>query len=230
MNSKHFSSFLNGISNKPLFVLDNRIHLNQYIPIDLSEANPALLAFDVSSSLAWEIYIQSYLNKSAAQVAFGGYPEQRNLYTRSAYFNQVNTDTIRNIHVGLDLWVASGTAIVAPLEGKIHSFANNINFGDYGPTLILEHQYHDVVFYTLYGHLSLESLSNKKIGDTIYKGQPMGTLGCPKVNGDYAPHLHFQIIKDLEGHVGDYPGVCSKKNLNHFLQNCPDPNVLLKLN
>ena len=45
----------------------------------------------------------------------------------------------------------------------------------------------------------------------------------------YAPHLHFQIIKKLVNNFGDYPGVCSKKDLKHYLENCPDPNVLLKI-
>jgi hypothetical protein len=55
-------------------------------------------------------------------------------------------------------------------------------------------------------------------------------LGLPPINGDYAPHLHFQIIIDMENKKGDYPGVCSSKTLAFYLQNCPDPNLLLKIN
>jgi hypothetical protein len=55
-------------------------------------------------------------------------------------------------------------------------------------------------------------------------------LGDTSVNGDYPPHLHFQIIKDIQGYQGDYPGVSSKKDLDFYRNNCPNPNTLLKLN
>ena len=110
----------------------------------------------------------------------------------------------------------------------MHSVQNNDNFGDYGPTIILEHNYNQNSFYTLYGHLSLSSLQIP-IGKKVLKGEEIAILGDAEVNGDYAPHLHFQIIKDLEGRSGDYPGVCSKKDLEVFKKNCPDPNLLLKI-
>ncbi|WP_417214519.1 peptidoglycan DD-metalloendopeptidase family protein [Bizionia sp.] len=229
MNSTPFSSFIHGINSMPLFVLDKNIPLSKYVSIDLSEQNLSLHTFDVSSSQAWAVFINDYCHQKRAEVAYGGYNEKRNIYKRSTYFNQQNADTERNIHLGLDLWIAAGSAVLSPLEGVIHSFANNANYGDYGPTLILEHQINDVVFYTLYGHLSLDSLTDKKVGAAVKQGEQIATLGAAKVNGDYAPHLHFQIIRDLEGFEGDYPGVCNKKNLDHFLQNCPDPNLLLKL-
>ena len=84
-------------------------------------------------------------------------------------------------------------------------------------------------FYTLYGHLSLKSISHLKVGMAFKQGDLLGDLGKPDVNGDYPPHLHFQIIKDIQEFKGDYPGVCSKKHLDFYLKNCPDPNTLLKL-
>jgi len=84
-------------------------------------------------------------------------------------------------------------------------------------------------FYTLYGHLSLKSISHLKVGMAFKQGDLLGDLGKPDVNGDYPPHLHFQIIKDIQEFKGDYPGVCSKKDLAFYLNNCPDPNTLLKL-
>ena len=54
-------------------------------------------------------------------------------------------------------------------------------------------------------------------------------VGYSEVNGDYAPHLHFQIIKNIENFEGDYPGVTSQNNLAFYRANCPDPNLVLKL-
>lgn len=229
MNSKQFTSFLNGISSEPLYVLDKAIPLSQYTSINLSETNPELSSFNVSNSQAWENYIQSYLEKNSAQVAFGGYAEKRNIYKRSTYFNQSDKDLERNIHLGIDLWLEAGSKVFSPLDGHVHSFANNTNYGDYGPTLIIEHDIKGVVFYTLYGHLSLNSIQDLKKGQQVKSGEQIATLGSSEINGDYAPHLHFQIIRDMGNYQGDYPGVSNVKNLDYYLGNCPNPNVLLKL-
>ncbi|WP_452228117.1 peptidoglycan DD-metalloendopeptidase family protein [Lacinutrix sp. MEBiC02404] len=230
MNAEDFLLFLKSIDTKPLRVLDASIPDSEYIAINLSENNAALNHFDISSSQAWQNYMQHYLKKHNKTVAFGGYLEHRNLYKRSAYFNQEKKDEERNMHLGLDLWIEAGANIYTPLDATVHSFKNNTNFGDYGPTIILKHSIKEVEFFTLYGHLSVASITNLKVGKTFKAGETVATLGEAKVNGDYAPHLHFQIIRDLENYVGDYPGVCNKKNLDKFKKNCPDPNTLLKLN
>lgn len=230
MNATQFSSFLKGISKVPLYVLDKTIPLNQYISIDLSETNSDLNSFNVSNSHAWEIYITSYLKKRNAQVAYGGYAEKRNLYSRSTYFKNQDKNTERNIHLGLDLWLGAGSQILSPLDARLHSFANNTNFGDYGPTLILEHQINDVIFYTLYGHLSLDSIQDVTLGQEYQAGDCIAKLGDSSINGDYAPHLHFQIIRNIGDFKGDYPGVSSNTDLEFYLDNCPNPNTLLKLN
>ena len=65
--------------------------------------------------------------------------------------------------------------------------------------------------------------------DQISEGQVIGWLGNSEVNGDYAPHLHFQIIKNIANYEGDYPGVSSQNYLAFYRANCPDPNLVLKL-
>ena len=176
----------------------------------------------------FESYIEKQRKKSGSKIAFGGYLEKRNLYQRSSNFKNKTTEE-RNIHIGIDLWSAAGTAVICPMDGWVHSFNNNAAIGDYGPTIILKHQLENQTLYTLYGHLSLESITNLKIGTPFKKGQELGTLGKPEVNGDYVPHLHFQIIKNIGDFSGDYPGVCSQSNLDFYKENCPDPNLLLKL-
>lgn len=217
--------FLNLIDIK---VIDSAIPYSKYTDLDLSIANEELGKLNLSNSIEFEKYITSFLKQKKVNVAYGGYNEIRNLYKRSTVFNDFNTEE-RNIHIGLDLWVKSGTTVLAALDGKVHSFQNNNNLGDYGPTIILEHQLENHTFYTLYGHLSLESIIQINVGDFYVKGQKLATLGVSEVNGDYAPHLHFQIIKDIENNFGDYPGVCSKNKLDYYLENCPDPNLLLKI-
>jgi murein DD-endopeptidase MepM/ murein hydrolase activator NlpD len=213
---------------KDIKVIDSTIPYSQYTPLDLTASNLELNQLNITDSSQFETYIERLLVKNKAKVAHGGYNEIRNLYKRSAIFNDLNTEE-RNIHIGLDLWIKAGTPVLAALDGKVHSFQYNNNLGDYGPTIILEHQLENHVFYTLYGHLSLESIASIKTGDLFTKGQQLATLGDNSVNGDYAPHLHFQIIKNIEDDFGDYPGVCSKNKLAYYLENCPDPNLLLKI-
>ncbi|GAA0726564.1 hypothetical protein GCM10009430_33670 [Aquimarina litoralis] len=224
-----FSKFINTLSQNFVPVVNAQFSKKDYAPIDLSLDNPSLKVIDVSSSAAFDIYINEYLKTRNALVAFGGYNEKRGIYNRSEHFNQQDPETERNIHLGLDVWCDAGTDVLAPLEGKVHSFKNNQNFGDYGPTIILEHTIQSITFYTLYGHLSEKSIEDLTIGQSFKKGEVIAQLGSAEVNGDYAPHLHFQIIKDIEDKKGDYPGVSNKIDLDFYLENCPDPNLLLKI-
>jgi len=213
---------------KDVKVIDSNIDYSDYVAIDLSANNPELAKIDFTNASDFEEFIEKYLSGNNAKVAYGGYQEIRNIYKRSTVFKDDISDE-RNIHIGLDLWIKAGTKVLAALDGKIHSFQNNTALGDYGPTIILEHQIDNTVFYTLYGHLSLESLNGKQKGTEVKKGEVIATLGSPPVNGDYAPHLHFQLIIDAQGMKGDYPGVCNVKDLDFYTKNCPDPNLLLKI-
>ena len=209
-------------------VIDDSIPHDQYIPLDLSVSNTTLAGLAIDNAIDFENFIERTLADNYSKVAYGGYNEERNLYKRSSVFNDNKTEE-RNIHIGLDLWIKTGTSVLAALDGTVHSFNYNNNLGDYGPTIILEHQLENQTFYTLYGHLSLESIAELKIGTSFLKGQQLASLGDATVNGDYAPHLHFQIIKNIGDNCGDYPGVCSKSDQNYYLENCPDPNLLLKI-
>lgn len=209
-------------------VIDSSIEYTDYVALDLSASNTDQLSFDITNAAIFEEFIENHLSKNKAKVAFGGYLETRNLYRRSEVFKNEIADE-RNIHIGLDLWIKAGTSVLAAFDGKIHSFQNNTSLGDYGPTIILEHTIDNVTFYTLYGHLSLESLNGKAIGQFVKKGNLIAFLGAPPINGDYAPHLHFQIIKDMQNKKGDYPGVCSEKEVDFYAENCLNPNFLLKI-
>ncbi|MDI1255820.1 MAG: peptidoglycan DD-metalloendopeptidase family protein [Flavobacterium sp.] len=221
-----FNSLVQNIGS--IKVIDDSISYKDYITMDLSASNPVLSSLDFNKSLTFEAFVENYLKTKKAKVAFGGYNERRNLYQRSSIFNKDAAEE-RDIHIAIDLWTKAGTSVLAALDGTVHSFKNNNAFGDYGPTIILRHQIENVIFYTLYGHLSLESIANLEIGEAVTKGTKIGTLGDATVNGDYAPHLHFQIIKNIGTQFGDYPGVCNKSDLPFYLENCPDPNLLLKI-
>lgn len=210
------------------FVLDTSFSYDVYCPIDLSPDSELLTTLCPKTADDYIQTIDFHLKKNNAQVAFGGYMERRNLYKRSQLFNE-NTEDERNIHIGLDLWINEPVAVLTALDGEVVSVQNNAGIGDYGPTIILKHTLNKCKFYTLYGHLSFKSVKDLQIGQKVKKGQKIAELGEPSENGDYAPHLHFQIIQSLGKHIGDYPGVCKKSDVNFYQENCPDPNLLLKI-
>lgn len=222
-----FKTFLKSLQPYPL--LGTSISKADYTPLDLSVKNPELANVNLSSSKDLEAFVWNHMRKHNAKVAFGGYLERRGIYQRSNYFNQENLEEERNIHLGIDLWIESDSPVFVPFDGIIHSFKNNTNYGDYGPTIILEHHFEGEKFFTLYGHLSLESIEDLQIGVEVKQGQPLATLGTAEVNGDYPPHLHFQIIKDIRDYIGDYPGVSNQLDISFYKGNCPDPNLLLDL-
>jgi len=218
------------LATSSLFVVDAAIQKEDYVPLNLSTTNLVLKDVNVSSSKDLGDFVKRQIQIQGGKIAYGGYLETRGIYQRSTYFKEVTKpEDERNIHLGVDIWIDAGTNVLAVLDGEIHSFKNNTNHGDYGPTIVLKHNLNEATFYTLYGHLSLESLVNLKVGQKVCQGQIIAKLGSPEVNGDYPPHLHFQIILDIEEYKGDYPGVSSQRTLDFYKQNCPDPNLLLGL-
>ncbi len=190
--------------------------LEQAHIFDFTAENKELANVNMANTQEFTEYVFSKLGNLAG---IGRYNENRTIYTRSPLFAG------RTIHLGIDIFMPTGTPVCAPLDGKIHSFQNNAHFGDYGPTIILEHK----GFYTLYGHLSTDSLHELQEGQTILAGQQIGKIGNTEENGNWPPHVHFQIITDMLGRKGDYPGVASIQEREKYLKLCPDPNTILRI-
>lgn len=206
------------------------LNLNQsrVLRLDLSERNAALSRFDPGDTVLFSAFIHEQMVRDDAVCAAGGYAENRTLYQMSPVFRSADAEP-RTLHLGIDLWLAAGTPVHAVLGGVVHSTQDNTAFGDYGPTLILEHCIEGETFFTLYGHLSQATLQQTCAGQRIETGALLGWLGEPHENVGWPPHLHFQVIRDLGDRRGDYPGVCSPSEAAQWLANCPDPNLLLRI-
>ena len=178
-----------------------------------------------SDTTVFAQWMSDLLKEQKAKYAIGGYKENRSpLYARSKLFDDKEP---RTIHLGIDIWGDAGTPVYAPLGGMVHSFAFNNQLGDYGVTIILQHQLQTVAFYTLYGHLSLKDIETLRIGQFINRGHAFAHFGNSEENGNWPPHLHFQVIKDMRQYEGDYPGVCKMSELKKYVENSPDPSSLL---
>lgn len=198
---------------------------------DFTSANNNITDDILNNTPVFTAYINQQLLQRNARYGIGGYNEHRTLYSRSKVFDAAAGDEEpRRLHLGTDIWGKCNTPVMAPLDGIVHSFAFNNNFGDYGVTIIISHLLDGYSFYTLYGHLSLNSIKNPEEGMRIAKGDVFAELGLPFENGHWPPHLHFQIILDMHGRKGDYPGVCKLSEKEIWLANSPDPELILQLN
>ena len=199
--------------------------------MDFTSSNKDLtedILFDITKFTA---YVNGKLSESKAKYGIGGYAEFREMYMRSHVFDATTEgEEPRRLHLGIDIWGKPYTPVMAPAEGIVHSFGNNDRPGDFGFTIILTHNMSNQVFHSLYGHLSGNSIKNLQEGKRIEKGEIIGEFGLPLENGQWPPHLHFQLIEDLQDWNGDYPGVCKFSEKDYYLQNCPDPDILLQLN
>ena len=206
------------------------LEIPSYLLLDFSANNPDLETeqrpgLDVTHTGTFSTYVFGKLRQAGVVVGVGGYNEHRVIYRRSAHFSQ--TDEPRVIHLGIDLWTEAGTPVFAPLDGTVHSFRDNTNFGDYGPTIILEHEVDGKPLFSLYGHLTRQSLEGLFEGKPIKAGDKIAEIGPYPENGDWPPHLHFQLMTDMLGLKGDFPGVCSLSDRERFLAICPNPNKFL---
>src|SRR6266403_979147 len=166
---------------------------------------------------------------AGASVGVGRYDEPRLVYTSPLFGAGSNpTDERRTIHLGMDLFVGPGAPLSAPLDGVVHIVANNSAPLDYGPLVILRHETNaGEEFFTLYGHLSKDSLARLEVGQRVARGQPFAHVGSTQENGGWTPHVHFQIILDLLELGADFPGVASASQRYVWTSLSPDPNLLL---
>ena len=182
-----------------------------------------------TGALTGKIFKQ--MERSGAAIGVGRYDEARLLYT-SPFFkgNGDDSEEWRTIHLGIDLFAVPGTALFSPMDGIVHTLANNSEELDYGPLVILAHTTSEgLEFHTLYGHLTLQTLNGLKVGQQIARGQEFARIGDVRENGGWAPHVHFQIILDLLDLYEDFPGVAKASERAVWTAISPDPNLVLNI-
>ncbi len=220
-------------------VLDPDPRAAPTVTLDLSvESGDDGGTFDPTDHAAFSQRLFDQMRDAGAAVGIGRYDEVRWWYTGEAFRAPGNEmDEWRTVHLGVDLFAEPGMPVLAPLGGRVVSVRDNADRLDYGPTIILEHELEDpagdvdgpVRFRTLFGHLSPESLPNVAPGEIVEAGGTIGWIGAPPANGDWAPHLHFQVFVDPLDYEGTFPGVAAPSARGLWTAVSPDPNHLLRL-
>jgi peptidoglycan LD-endopeptidase LytH len=200
-----------------------------YRQLDFTANNTDLLERDLSETRDFSNYVFEEMLSGNSYNGIGGYGEDRVIYRHRKHFG-AGAGKPRSIHLGIDIWADAGEPLYAPLDATVHSFAFNDHYGDYGPTIILSHELNGIAFFTLYGHLALSSLEGLYDGKEIKADERFAAIGPYPENGDWPPHLHFQLIRDMGNFRGDFPGVSNADDRDYYLNLCPDPNLILRIN
>ena len=199
-------------------------------PLDFS-AGSSLISSDSAGNDADELdrRVQLVLAEHGATIGVGGYDEARLIYN---WPNEPRAAEPRTIHIGLDLSLAAGSPLYAPLDGVVHGFENADSYHDYGPVIVLRHRTggtDPIEFFTLYGHLTRDSLTRLTIGRKIAKGTEFARVGSAPANGNWWAHVHVQLITDMLDVPCNVHGAvrASQRTVWHSI--CPDPNLLLHI-
>ena len=196
------------------------------VPVDLGMSSRILARVtDLADPSAYVEPLRQALGDD--KIGIGHYDEVRPIYLQDMF--ALDQHERRTVHLGVDIFAPADTPLYAPLSGRVHSLRDHPAEQDYGPVLILEHEAADGLrFYTLYGHLSPATLDMWEAGEMVKAGDLLATIGDYPRNGNWIPHLHFQVITDLIER-DNFPGVCSPKERDLFTSLSPDPNLILRL-
>jgi 4-aminobutyrate aminotransferase-like enzyme/Ser/Thr protein kinase RdoA (MazF antagonist) len=212
-------------------VLDLDVRGGRHLFLDLGIGS-AFLGADPRAVATPELTRRIFgaMREAGAAFGVGRYAETRGIYRSPLFAGARPTDERRTVHLGIDLFVEPGAVVRAPLAGVVELLANNRAPQDYGPLVVLRHESDDAtVFFSLYGHLSEDTLAGLAVGRAVARGEAIGRVGEPPANGDWPPHLHFQLILDLLGRGADFPGVALPGERGLWEALSPDPDLLLRI-
>ena len=189
---------------------------------DLDEFDPAVCAARIGARLG----------AGGTAVGIGRWGEPRPIYSAPAFGGGDDPlATRRTRHLGVDLFAPAGTPVRAPLAGEVAATGWSSQRFDYGGWALLRHRTDDgVPFATFYGHLARSVFTDLEFGRRIDAGEAFATLGGRPENGDWPPHLHFQLLAAGEEQWGETPdGVADPDDFAACAALYPNPAPLLNL-
>ena len=194
--------------------------------IDLSVASPDAAHLATLEDAGFDRWCEDVIARAGVDFAMGPYGEERGIYKGEAF---AMAEGRRSTHIGIDLFAPAGEQVRAPFAGKVAFLHDDAVPYGFGPTVLLEHDAGGVTFWTLYGHLERSSWALLLPGQAIAKGQPFAAFGARHENGNWPPHLHFQIVTDHLGLEGRMHGVGLARDWQIWREIAPDPSVILGL-
>jgi murein DD-endopeptidase MepM/ murein hydrolase activator NlpD len=161
---------------------------------------------DVLDPVSFDKWIHELEKERNANYSWGGFLEDRSYIWRNHPGAKNGNPSL--IHLGIDYNVPAGTKVAILADGEVvHVMQNEDNSDGWGGRIIWRLENGN---YLVYGHLKKNI--KFKVGDKFKKGDIIGEIGTPDVNGGWFPHLHVQIIdkiffdkfkdkKDIDGYL-----------------------------
>jgi murein DD-endopeptidase MepM/ murein hydrolase activator NlpD len=147
-------------------------------------------------------------------------------YDTSAGYNHSGTDLV-TWPFGWKMIDLDGVEIIAAAPGQIlykwgaeldRSCTNNDNFWN---CVYIQHADGSVA---VYGHMKMNSLTTKAVGEMVEEGEFLGIVGSS--GNSSVPHLHFEVLSEIEWngegqdiYIDPYAGPCNTLNSDTWWQN-----------
>lgn len=218
----------------------HRRDLSPVMGVDFAKSPPQVLELGIGSPLLGAdpqrsqgleraAVIAGELHRAGSAMGIGRYDEAR--FASDAYRSIGKQDPVAElatIHTGIDVFAEVGTAVHAPLAAIVQRIVRGDGTRAGAAEVILRHRCGEgAAFFTLYRHLSPDSVAALAEGQTVEPGQVIGKLGSGDPGTGELPHLHCQLITDLldgkEGFPAMVPVACREVWKGLSL----DPNLIL---
>ncbi|WP_119301315.1 aminotransferase class III-fold pyridoxal phosphate-dependent enzyme [Dongia deserti] len=144
--------------------------------------------------------------KDGIELGIGPWCEERPVYSSDSFRSVFAPDQRRSLHLGLDLFAPAGSNVRTPLDGTVVDLFETDLPLDYGHAVLLRHDADGLIFHSLWGHLSAQTVHDRQLGERLKAGDVIGQLGAPRENGNWQPHVHIQLITYEPARAADIIG------------------------
>ena len=190
-------------------------------PAIIDYSIPEFCKIDPRSMQAMNKYNEKLLESAGAQWGLGWYLEDRSHILTGTHIREEG----RIYHLGVDILFDAGAYIYSPLDGTVYERGYEPGEGNYGGYIIMEYHVWDSVFYALYGHLSVSSITEETM---VKRGERLAQLGESHENGNWFPHLHLQVFTGVDLDIWKSRGYCSASDALRMEKICPNPLFLVR--
>ncbi len=170
--------------------------------------------------------------------SYGGWMENR----QNVWSGSCLDEEQRYLHLGIDYNVKEGTEVAMPWKSEVIRVDHDQTKFGWGGRVIVKQM--ETFFgrqklpdsldnYFIFAHLD-EAIGVKE-GQSIQKGQIIGTVGASEVNGGWFSHLHIQAVtcaeleRVLENGLVDLNGYGLADKYRELIVKFPDPMLYISL-
>jgi len=129
-----------------------------------------------------------------ASCSYGGWFEDRSILWRGHYMKEDHA-----FHLGVDLTVPTHSRVYSPGQGTVVEVWRDEDMnGGWGGRIIIRLKPRVYVILAHFGKMAVRE------GQEVAQGAYIGSVGSPRENGNWFPHLHVQMVRGSYRHIDGY--------------------------